>query len=302
MSGKRVVITGITGFIGSKLAERLRQDGWEVVGVSRKPPRPGTRDLQWDPYAGKIDAAGLEGAEAVVHLAGESVADGAWTPERKEAIRKSRVAGTELLARTLAGLSQPPPHFLSASAIGFYGSRGDEVLTEASAPGTGFLVDVCREWEAATAPAEKAGLRVAHMRIGIVLGPEGGALEKMLPPFKAGLGSVFGSGNQWMSWIALPDIVEQMRFLLGQPELAGPFNLVGPNPATNRDFTRALNRVLGRPGFLPVPSFAVKMLFGEMGEATLLGSQRVLPQRLLDAGFRFQYPDLEGALRTVLGK
>lgn len=302
MSGKRVVITGITGFIGSELAESLRRDGWEVVGVSRRPPRPGSADLQWDPQAGKIDAAGLEGADAVIHLAGESVADGRWTPERKEAIRRSRVQSTGLLSRTLAGLSRPPRAFLCASAIGFYGDREDETLTEGSPAGTGFLAEVCEEWEAAAVPAEQAGLRVTRMRIGIVLGPEGGALEKMLPPFKAGLGSVFGSGSQWMSWIALPDIVAAMRFLLERDDLAGPVNLVGPHPATNREFTRCLNHVLGRPGFVPAPGFAVKLLFGEMGEATLLGSQRVLPKRLLDAGFRFEYPHLKAALRAVLEK
>lgn len=302
MSAKRVIITGITGFIGSALAESLRGEGYEVVGVSRKPPRPGSPDLQWDPYAGKIDAAGLEGADAVIHLAGEGVAEGRWTPERKEAIRRSRVVSTELLSRTLASLSRPPRTFLSASAIGLYGSRGDAVLTEQTPPGTGFLADVSREWEAATRPAEQAGLRVTHLRTGIVLGPGGGALEKMLPPFKAGMGSVFGSGKQWMSWIALPDEVAAIRFLLERPDLTGPVNLVGPHPVTNQEFTRTLNHVLGRPGFVPVPEFAVKLLFGEMGEATLLASQRVLPARLQQAGFTFRYADLEPALRAVLGK
>jgi uncharacterized protein (TIGR01777 family) len=236
----------------------------------------------------------------VVHLAGAGVADQPWSEERQREIRRSRVDGTLFLSEVLAELSRPPRAFLCASAIGYYGSRGDEVLTEASPPGEGFFADLCQEWEAATGPAQRAGIRTTHLRIGIVLGQGGGALEKMLPPFRAGIGGRFGSGRQWMSWIALPDILRALRFLMDREDLAGPVNMVGPNPVTNGEFTRGLNRVLGRPGFLPVPELAVRMLFGEMGEATLLGSQRVLPARLRDAGFSFRYPDLEGALRAVL--
>lgn len=298
---ERVVITGISGFIGSALGDLLRNEGFSVAGVSRKPPRPASRDLQWDPYARRIDASELEGVDVVVHLAGESVAGERWTAERKREIRRSRVESTLFLSETLAGLSRRPRALLSASAIGFYGTRGDEVLTEDSPAGRGYFADLCRDWEAATASAERAGIRTTHLRIGIVLGEGGGALKKMLPPFRAGIGSSFGSGKQWMSWIALPDLLRAIRFLMDCEDLAGPVNMVAPNAVTNAEFTRVLNRVLRRPGFLPVPEFAVRLLFGEMGEATLLGSQRVVPRRLQQAGFRFQHPEPEGALRAVLG-
>jgi uncharacterized protein (TIGR01777 family) len=292
-----VAITGSSGFIGSELAGLLRSEGLAVLGISRH-PRAG--ELGWDPYAGRIDAAGLTRVETVIHLAGAGVAEERWTPERKAEIRRSRVEVTQFLSRALANLDSPPTTLLSGSAIGFYGSRGDEELTESSPPGEGFFADLCRDWEAATAPAQAAGIRVAHLRTGIVLGEGGGALKKMLPPFRAGLGGHFGSGKQWMSWIALPDILRAITFLMEHPQIAGPVNLVGPNPATNAEFTRTLNHALHRPGFLPVPEAAVRLLFGEMGEATLLGSQRVLPARLQSAGFQFRHGVLAEALPGLL--
>lgn len=292
-----VAITGSSGFIGSELAGLLRSEGLRVLGISRN-PRAG--ELGWDPYAGRIDVAQLAGVDTVIHLAGAGVAEQRWTPERKTEIRRSRVEVTQFLSRALADLDPPPKTLLSGSAIGFYGSRGDEQLTESSPPGEGYFADLCRDWEAATAPAQAAGIRVAHLRTGIVLGEGGGALKKMLPPFKMGVGGRFGGGKQWMSWIALPDMLRAITFLMEHTQIAGPVNLVGPNPVTNAEFTRALNHALHRPGFLPVPEAAIRALFGEMGEATLLGSQRVLPARLQAAGFQFRHGVLAEALPGLL--
>jgi hypothetical protein len=238
----------------------------------------------------------------VVHLAGENIAAGRWTPARKEAIRRSRVDGTRLLAGALARLDRKPRVLVSASAVGFYGDRGDEPLTEASAPGSGFLAEVCLAWEAATAPARDAGVRVVTPRLGMVLARDGGALAKMLPPFRLGLGGVIGSGRQWVSWIALPDLVAALRHLLARDDLAGPINAVAPEPITNREFTKTLGRVLRRPTLFPLPASLVRLLLGEMGEAALLGSTRALPAGLQASGFRFSTPELEGALKAVLGQ
>jgi len=238
----------------------------------------------------------LEGVDAVVHLAGESIAQ-RWTASAKEAIRESRVRGTTLLARTLASLSRRPSVLVSMSAIGIYGNRGDEVLDEASPTGKGFLADIGRAWEGAADAARAAGIRVVHPRLGVVLSPEGGALGKMLPIFSVGVGGVIGSGRQWMSWISRSDTLRALAFALERSVLDGPVNLVGPAPATNADFTKVLGRVLRRPTFAPVPEFAIKLLYGEMGQATVIEGQRVMPRRLLDAGFTFEHGGLEDALR-----
>ena len=297
-----MVVSGASGLVGGALVAALEVAGVRVVRLVRRRPAPGESDVGWDPASGTIDARGLEGADAVVHLAGESIAAGRWTPARKDAIRRSRVDGTRLLAETLARLSRPPGVLVSASAVGYYGSRGDEALTEASAPGTGFLADVCRAWEAAAQPARDAGIRVVTPRIGMVLAARGGALARMLPPFRLGLGGVVGSGRQYMSWIALDDLVGAIRHVIGDGDVAGAVNAVAPLPVTNREFTRTLGRVLGRPTLAPLPAPVVRLLFGEMGEALLLDGARALPARLQAAGFRFRHPGLEAALRSVLGR
>ena len=297
---RTVVISGASGLVGGALTTALELDGVRVVRLVRRRPAPGGWEVGWDPGAGRIDAAGLEGADAVVHLAGESLAAGRWTAARKDAIRRSRVAGTQLIAETLARLPRRPRVLLSASAVGYYGDRGDETLTESSPPGTGFLADVCEEWEAATGPARDAGIRVVTPRFGMVLASEGGALPRMLTPFRLGVGGVIGSGDQWVSWIALTDLVAVLRFLMTADEVAGPVNAVAPQPVTNRAFTEALGRVLARPTFIPVPRFVVRLVLGELGEAVLLAGQRVLPARLAQARFPFRCPALDAALRDAL--
>jgi uncharacterized protein (TIGR01777 family) len=245
-------------------------------------------------------AAGSERPDAVVHLAGENIASARWTERQKARIRDSRVKATGLLCNLLARYSPPPKALVCASAIGYYGDRGDEILKEESAPGSGFLSDVCREWEAATQPAVERGIRVVNLRIGMVLSALGGGLAKMLTPFKLGAGGVMGSGRQYMSWIAVDDLVDAIHFALTHESLRGPANAVAPSPVTNREFTRTLGRVLSRPTPFPMPAFAARLAFGEMADALLLASTRVQPARLLASGFTFRYPDLEGALRHLL--
>jgi len=294
-----VLVTGSHGLIGSALIPRLRSDGHRVARLVRGAPEGGD-DVRWDPRAGTIDAAGLEGIDAVVHLAGAGIGDKKWTDDRKRLILESRTQGTSLLATTLAGLTRTPSVFLSGSAIGVYGNRGDEVLTEASAPGTGFTAEVCAAWEAATAPAEEAGIRVAHLRTGIVLSTRGGALGRMLPPFKVGIGGRMGSGKQYMSWIAIDDEVGAIRHLL-TADVAGAVNLTAPNPATNAEFTAALGGALHRPTKLPTPMFPLKVLYGgELVQSLLLDGQRVVPAALEASAYEFALPDLDGALRAVL--
>jgi uncharacterized protein (TIGR01777 family) len=258
-------------------------------------------DVGWNPQTGRIDSAHLEGHDAVVHLAGENIAARRWTTEQKNRIRESRVQGTKLLCETLAKLRRPPRVLVSASAIGFYGDRGEEELNEASTSGSGFLPEVCKEWEAATEAAEKAGIRVVHLRFGIILGTRGGALAKMLTPFRLGLGGRIGSGEQWMSWIALDDAVGCIDHALSNDLLHGPVNAVAPNPVKNREFTRTLGRILRRPTLFPLPGFVAHLTFGEMADEPLLASTRVIPQALLDCKHVFHYGDLESALRHVLG-
>ncbi|HWQ69451.1 MAG TPA: TIGR01777 family oxidoreductase [Patescibacteria group bacterium] len=301
MTPLRVLVTGSTGFVGSALVPFLAAGGHRVACLVRTLPRQGKDEIQWGPDTGLIDAARLEGLDGVVHLAGENIATGRWTAEKKAKIRDSRVGGTRLLCDSLAGLKQPPKVLVCASAIGYYGDRGDEVLTEESTPGTGFLAGVCAEWEAAAKPAVQKGIRVVHLRFGMVASEAGGALAKLLPPFKMGLGGVLGTGNQYISWIALDDLLGVIAYALTTEALQGPVNAVTPNPVTNREFTRALGRVLGRFTLFPLPTAAVHLAFGEMADEVLLASQRVQPTRLLATEYRFQYPDLEGALRHLLG-
>ena len=297
-----IAITGSTGLIGTALSSRLAGDGHTVIPVVRRAVAPGEPALQWDPATGSIDAAGFEGLDAVVHLAGAGIGDKRWTVERKREILESRTKSTALLATTLAGLDRPPAVLISGSAIGFYGERGDELLTEQSPPGEDFLAEICTAWEAETTPARDAGIRVATIRTGIVLSAAGGALTKMLPLFKVGAGGKFGSGHQWWSWISLDDEISAIDHLLHHP-ISGPVNLTAPNPETNAAFTKTLGRVMGRPSFLGVPKFGPKLLVGgELAEALLFTSARVLPAVLEASGFVFAHGDLDAALRHVLVK
>lgn len=298
----RVIIGGASGLIGTALVSSLSQHGHRAVPLVRGTPRPGADEIRWDPGAGELAAARLEGADAIVHLGGVNIASGRWTKKTKAAIRDSRLKSTSLLSETLARLDKPPRVFICASATGYYGNRGAEILTEDSPPGTGFLPELGRAWEAATEPARDAGVRVVNLRTGVVLNARGGALARMLPAFKAGVGGVLGNGRQYLSWITLEDAVRIIEFALRTERLLGPINVVAPNPVTNREFTRTLGRVLKRPTFLPLPAFAVRALFGEMGRTLLLEGQRVHPARLEQAGFSFDHVDLEAALRHVLAR
>jgi uncharacterized protein (TIGR01777 family) len=297
----RVVVSGSTGLVGSEVVASLSDAGNEVVRLVRSVPAPGERAVRWDPEAGVIDAGGLEGCDAAVHLAGENVGAGRWTAARKAAIRDSRVKGTRLLCEALAGLARPPKTLVCASAVGYYGDRGEEVLTEESPPGAGFLPGVCREWESASEAAGRKGIRVVTLRIGVVLTPRGGALQRMLPVFRAGMGGVLGSGKQYVSWVALDDLTGIVLHALSREELRGPVNAVTPRPVTNRELTEALGKVLSRPTLLPVPSFALRLALGEMAEPLLLASARAAPRRLEETGYRFRFPELRAALRHLLG-
>jgi uncharacterized protein (TIGR01777 family) len=294
----KVAITGSSGLIGSALARRLAVDH-TVIAVVRGPAGEG--QVSWDPTGERLERAGLEGVDAVVHLAGAGIADKRWTSARKQTLVDSRVRGTGLLARTLAALDPRPQVLLSASAVGYYGDRGAEELTEASPAGAGFLADLCRRWEQATAPAEEAGIRVVHLRTGIVLSGAGGALAKQLPLFRLGVGGRLGSGRQFTSWIALDDEIDAIRFALETSTLRGAANLVAPRPVTNGEFTATLGRVLHRPAVLPAPAVALRLVLGsELADEAILAGQRVLPRALLDAGYTFSEPELEGALRRAL--
>jgi len=300
----RVAVSGSTGLVGSEVVSVLSAAGHEVVRLVRRAPAPGEKAvLRWDPGRREVDAAGLEGLDAVIHLAGENVGSGRWTAARKTAIRDSRVNGTRLLCEALSGLARPPKTLVCASAIGIYGDRGEELLTEESSPGTGFLAGVAREWEAASEPAARKGIRVATLRIGMVLSPKGGALSRMLPLFRAGLGGVIGGGSQYVSWVALDDLPFIILHSLQRADLSGPVNAVAPRPVTNREFTEALGKALSRPTPIPVPAFALRLAVGrEMADALLLASARVVPRRLEETGYRFRFPDLGEALRHLLGK
>lgn len=295
----RVAITGSSGLIGTALCHALERDGHTVVRVVREGDI-GPGSVRWAPDRGDIDAEALEGLDGVVHLAGAGIGDKRWTEARKRTVLESRTKGTDLLARALASLDDKPPVLVSASAIGFYGDRGDEVLTEASSPGSGFLADVVVAWEGAAAPAEQAGIRVPRLRSGLVLSRRGGALGRMLPLFRLGLGGRLGSGDQWWSWITLADEVRVIRFLL-EHEVTGPVNATGPAPVTNAAFTRALGAALHRPAILAVPRFAPKLVLGpELADELLFASQRVLPDVLTHAGFLHRHAELPQALAAVV--
>ena len=295
-----VLVTGAHGLIASALIPRLRTDGHRVVRLVRGEPE-GSDDVRWDPAAGTIDAAGIEGVDAVVHLAGAGIGDKKWTPARKQLILDSRTQGTDLLARTLAGLTQPPKVLLSGSAVGYYGDQGDHVLVEESPAGADFPARVCVAWEAATAPAEAAGIRVVHVRTGIVLAAHGGALHRMLLPFRLGLGGRIASGDQYLSWIAIDDHVGALLHLLADESVHGAANLTAPNPATNAEFTRTLGAAVHRPTLLPTPLLPLKAVYGgELVDALLVHGQRVLPRVLEHSGYEFAHPELDDALRAVL--
>ena len=293
----RILVSGSHGLVGKALISSLSSDGHEIVRLVRGKPKSAT-EIEWHPNQEKLDAASLEGIDAVVHLAGESIASGRWTDEKKRAIRDSRVKGTALLSEALAQLSRPPAVFISASAIGYYGNRGDELLTETSAPGNDFLAGVCVEWENATIPAIEKGIRTVHARFGIILDAKEGALGKMLTPFHMGIGGRVGDGKQWMSWIDIDDVVNGLKSLLTNSSVNGPVNFVAPNPVTNAEFTKTLGRALSKPTIFPIPAFGVRLAFGEMGDALLLSSQRVKPGVLQ----HFAYPTLDSALRHILGR
>lgn len=296
----KVLISGATGLIGSELVAALEAGGHETTRLTRSPGGP--EDVGWDPLGGEIDASRLGGHDTVVHLAGESIAEGRWNAAKKRRIMESRSRGTRLLAEALAGLSEPPKALVSASAIGYYGDRGDEVLTEESPPGSDFLAEVCKVWEAAADPAREAGIRVVHPRMGIVLSLEGGALGRTLPIFKLGGGGRIGSGRQWWSWVSLDDVVGTIVHALGNESVEGALNVGSPNPLTNAQYTKVLGQVLNRPTIFPLPAPAARLALGEVADALLLASQRVRPAKLEVTGYEFRHPELEGALRYLLGR
>jgi hypothetical protein len=295
-----VLVTGSSGLIGSALTAALTTGGHRVTRLVRSGADPAERRFAWDPAGGSIDPAALEGVDAVVHLAGESVA-GRWTEAKKDRILSSRVGSTGLLAEALAGLDRRPQVLVCASAIGYYGDSGDEPVAEDAPAGNGFLADVVKQWEAAAEPAVDAGIRVVNLRFGIVLSPAGGALKAMLPAFRLGVAGRIGEGSQQMSWVAIDDVVGAVNHAIATSSLSGPVNATAPSPVTNAEFTRTLGRVLHRPTILPLPAFAARAALGEFATELLTGA-RVIPRRLTESGYEFRYPELEGALRHVLGK
>jgi uncharacterized protein (TIGR01777 family) len=301
-NSQEILLSGGSGMLGSAVREALADRGAGVLQLVRHDPVE-ARQLQWNPRASTpfAESESLEGLDAAIHLSGASVAAHRWTPAWKREMWTSRVESTRALATTLAALGQPPKTLLVASATGIYGNRGDELLDESSAPGRGFLADLCREWEAAALPAVEAGIRVVHLRFGVVLGPSAGALAKMLPLFRLGLGGRLGSGRQWMSWISLADAGSAILFAMDTPSLAGPVNLTAPQPVTNAEFTRALGKAVHRPAVLPAPAFALRLALGAMADEALLASARVIPAKLGDAGFQFMHPTVDGALAAALG-
>ncbi len=298
----RIIVSGASGLVGSSLIPFFRADEHSVTRLVRRPALVERKEIAWDPAEGKLDPVALEDYDAVVHLSGENLGEGRWTAARKARLVDSRVKSTRLVADRLAHLTRPPRVMVCASAVGFYGDRGDEILTEESPPGSGFLADLCRQWESACQAAVEKGIRVVNLRSGVVLSRSGGALKKMLLPFQLGLGGVIGSGRQYLSWITLDDLLAVILFVLTHSTLHGPVNATSPNPVTNREFTKTLGRVLGRPTILPLPGFAARLAFGETAEEMLLSSARVVPSKLQAADFKFQFAELEPALRHVLRK
>lgn len=297
----KILITGASGLIGSALQRTLKEKGYELLLASRS-EASGDSHIKWDMNTGFADAdlPRLEGLHAAIHLAGESISGLRWTEEKKKAIRDSRVFGTRTMIEAFDRLEKKPEVFISGSATGIYGDRGDSEMNESNSPGDTFLADVCKEWEAESRRADEMGIRTVLIRTGIVLSKDGGALATMLTPFKMGVGGVVGSGKQWMSWVSLDDIVGIINFAIENEDISGPVNAVAPNPVTNEEFTKALGKQLSRPTFLPLPEFAVNLIFGEMGDALLLDSTRVVPKRLQDAGYEFKFTDLEPALENAL--
>jgi len=295
----KILVAGASGLVGSALIPALESDASEITRLVRSSPK--ANEIEWHPNRGQIDSARLEGFEAIINLAGESIAEGRWTDEKKRKIHDSRVNGTKLLSEAIAKLTTKPRVFLCASATGIYGDRDDEILDETSDSGSGFLADVCREWDQATEAATKAGVRVVNLRFGPILAREGGMLGKMLTPFKMGMGGKVGSGKQYISWVAIDDVVGAMKLALADGSIHGPLNVVSPNPVTNEVFTRTLGEALSRPTVMSIPAFAARLAFGEMADEMLLVSQRVAPKKLNSAGFHFEYPVLEVALRKYLG-
>jgi len=295
----RILISGSHGLVGNALSSELTKDGHQIVSLVRH--KSGSlSEIEWHPNQGSIESEHVSGFDAVIHLAGESIASGRWTDEKKQKIRDSRVKGTTLLSEALARSSKPPETFISASAIGYYGNRGDELLNERSTAGDDFLAEVCTAWETATVEAEASGIRTVHARFGIILDQNGGALSKMLTPFRMGVGGKIGDGKQWMSWIALADVIRGLKFVIENNSITGPVNFVAPNPVTNGEFTKTLGDVLGRPTLFPMPSFVARLAFGEMADALLLSSAKVEPKRLQDGGYRFEFEKLQPAFESIL--
>lgn len=296
----KIVVSGASGLIGTQLVAKLSTSGHEVVRLVRRSPKAG--EIQWNPKSGTLDASALEGVDAVIHLSGAGIGDKRWSDGYRKEILDSRTDTTALLAKTIASLSRKPSVFLSGSAIGIYGARNDEQLTEVSTHGTGFLAEVCEQWEAAAKPAVDAGIRTVYLRTGIVLSPKGGALKKLLPLFKLGVGGKFGNGKQWQSWISIDDEIGAIEYLLTS-NVSGAVNLTAPNPVTNAEFTKVLASVLKRPAIVPVPTFAPKILLGgELADALLFTGQRVIPAALNASGYSFKHATLESALRSLLSK
>lgn len=303
----KILVTGASGLVGSALLPELQNAGHSIGRLVRpSSTKSGSamrsvQDVPWNPETGELDAQGAEGAEAVVHLAGASIADGRWTASRKALLRRSRVDATRQLVQALEKLRQPPLIFISASAIGYYGDRGDEVLTEASSSGNNFLAALCQEWESAAAGAEQLGMRTVILRFGVILAKEGGALPRIMMPFSMGLGGKLGSGRQWTSWVALRDITGLILFALAHSEMNGAVNATGPAPVRNWEFAEILGRVMHRPSLFPTPAFALRLAVGEMADALLLSSQRVLPERAAQAGYSYRHTALDEALRAIIG-
>ena len=295
----KVIVTGSTGMVGTDLCAQLQAEGHEVGRLVRRPAAV-DNEIQWNPADGTIEADQLEGCDAIIHLAGENIAGQRWNDAFKSKIRDSRVKGTRLLAEAVARLNSPPSVVVCASAIGYYGDRGEELMLEDSLPGDDFLANVCQEWERAADPLRSRGIRTVHLRIGVILSSKGGALAKMLFPFKMGVGGVIGDGRQYMSWVSLDDVIGAVLHCVNRTDLQGPVNGTSPNPATNREFTKTFGKVLNRPALLPMPAFVAKLAFGEMGQALMLASTRVVPKKLQDTGYQFRYSNLENAIQQAV--
>jgi uncharacterized protein (TIGR01777 family) len=296
----KFLVTGSSGLIGSDLVAALKDRGHQVIRLVRSEDQLSDNRLLWDPEHHELNMADFEGFDVVINLAGENIASGLWTEAKKKKIRDSRVLTTHMLCELLAMLNKPPKILINASAVGYYGDRGDEILDENSLPGTGFLAEVCQKWEEATKPASDKGIRVILLRFGAILSSKGGVLGKMRLPFKLGLGGVIGSGKQYMSWISIDDLIGVVLHVISNDSLSGPVNTVTPEPVTNKEFTKTLGKTLNRPTILPVPAFAVKLIFGEMGDELLLSSTRALPSKLEASDYTFLYPDLASALKHLL--